>query len=69
MTPTSSQFSASTWRSFAGTKPNNVQPAVAETGVKARMHSCPCELSIEMEPVDEVILLNKLFDDSGSVGL
>ena len=44
-------------------------PAVAEMGVKARMHSSPCELIIETEPVEDVIMSNNLPDDSGSVGL
>ena len=44
-------------------------PAVAVRGVKARILSSPCELSMAMEPVDEVILPNNSSDEAGSVGL
>ena len=69
MTPANSQFSLSTLRSFTGTKLSSVHPTEAATGVKASIHSSPCELSMEMEPVDDVILSNSSFDDAGSVGL
>ena len=52
------QFSVSALSASAGTRPSSVQPDVAEKGVKARMHSWPCEFSMETEPVEEVILSN-----------
>ena len=69
MTATSALSPLFTLRSFAGTRPNIVQPSVADTGVKASMHSCSCESVIVTEPVDEVIFSKSLFEDSGSVGL
>ena len=69
MTPTRSQFSVSTLRFSDGTILSSVHPAVEEMGVKASIHSCPCESSIEIVPVDDVILSNNSFVDEVSVVL
>ena len=67
MTPTRNQFSISTLRSFDGTRLSSVHPAVEATGVKASIRSCPCESSIEIVSVDDVILSNNSFVDEESV--
>ena len=47
--------------SFAGTRPSIVQPFVVDIGVKASTHSSPCELFMDIEPVEEVILSKSFF--------
>lgn len=42
----------------------SVHPDVSSTGVKARMHSSPCELRSCIEPVEERILSDSRFVDS-----